>query len=183
MRLTQDRYWEDFQPGERIQHQRARTITATDTQLYTLLSLNTAQAHFNRQYVETFFEGVYPERLVPGPLVMAFALGLASEDVTENAVEDGGYEAVRNPAPLFPGDTLSARSEILAVEEASDRPDAGWIVYRVEGLNQRGEVVVTVQHRVLVKKRRAWRERDEQYGPPQPVVFPAANPFQSGGGR
>lgn len=157
-------YFEDFRVGQVFRHGRGRTVSELDNYLITLMTLNTAQAHFNRDYVARLMDGAFPERLVMGAVTMAICIGLSSEDVSENAIADLGYTAIAFPNPVFHGDTLYAETEVLEVKDA-DRPDAGVVRCRVTGWNQDGKTVFVGERTFLVKKRAHWLERDRQFIP------------------
>ncbi len=155
-------YFEDLQPGQVFVHARGRTVSELDNYLVTLLTLNTAQAHFNREYMARMMEGAFPERLVMGAVTMSICIGLSSEDLSENAIADLEYTAVSFPAPVFHGDTIHAETEVLEVREA-DRPDAGIVRCRVTGRKQDGSTVFVGERTFLVKRRSHWQERDRQF--------------------
>ena len=55
-----------------------------------------------------------------------------------------GIDELRWLKPVRPGDTIRATGEILDVRESRSKPDLGIVRYRMEVLNQRDEVVMTV---------------------------------------
>ena len=55
-------------------------------------------------------------------------------------------------APVFPGDTLSARSEVIGLRQASSG-DTGIVYVRTTGSNQRGAAVLEYVRWVMVRKR------------------------------
>jgi acyl dehydratase len=153
-------YFEDFRVGDVYEHVRGRTVTHMDNYLVTHMSMNTAQAHFNLPYAREMLGGHFPERLVVGPCTIAIVIGLTSEDMSENAFLDLGLTGIRLPHPVFAGDTLHARSEVLEVSDGAARPDAGVVRYRFTGVKDGGVVVVEGERTILVKKRAAWARRD-----------------------
>jgi itaconyl-CoA hydratase len=158
-RLTRnDNYFEDFTVGETIVHPRGRTVGETEHMVLTNLVLNTAQLHFNQamcdESPDTFFGG---KRVVYGGIVLAFVVGLASEETSENAVGERFYDEGRHKHPVFAGDTLFAESKVLAKRPADGRDDAGIVRFLLTGKNQRGQVVLEIVREVLVKKRNAAR--------------------------
>jgi acyl dehydratase len=66
-----------------------------------------------------------------------------------------GFEEMRWPTPVRPGDELHIESEILEVRPAQSRPDRGLIKMRTRTLNQRGEVVQNVIANAMVPRRGA----------------------------
>ncbi len=153
-------YFEDFRVGDVYEHVRGRTVTDFDNYLVTHMTMNTAQVHFNLPFAKEMMGGQFHERLFVGPGTIAIVIGLTSEDMSENAFMDLGMTGIRMPNPVFAGDTLHARSEVLEVRESPDRPDAGIVRYRFTGLKDGGVPVVEGERTILIKKRSAWAKAD-----------------------
>jgi len=78
--------------------------------------------------------------------------GKSVPDISLNAVANLGYADGRFGAPVFPGDTVSATSEVIGLKENSNRK-TGVVYVRTTGINQRGEPVLTYVRWVMVRKR------------------------------
>lgn len=141
----EDTYYEDFPVGRKIRHARGKTVTEVETVLLTNMAMNTAQDHFNADFMDG---GRFPERITFGGVTAAIVLGLASQDTAENAVAEVGLTGMRLPRPVFHGDTLYAFSEVLEA-----RADRGELRFRHWGVNQRGETVFEAQRTVVLRKR------------------------------
>ena len=157
-------YFEDFQVGDAFEHVRGRTVTNMDNYLVTHMTMNTAQAHFNLPYAQQMMGGAFVERLVVGPCTIAIVVGLTSEDMSENAFMDLGMTGIGLPNPVFAGDTLYARSDVLEVRASEERPDAGIVRYRFTGWKDGGTPVVEGERTILVKKRASWAPADGNGG-------------------
>jgi acyl dehydratase len=145
-------YYEDFEVGLVIKHARGKTITPLENVMITNLVMNTAQGHFNEdQMQKNGFVGV----VVYGGVNFSMVLGLAAQDCCENALAELGLDNVRLSKPVLHGDTIYAYSEVLS-SEAADREDAGVVLFRHYGFNQRDEQIVQVDRRVLLKRRSHW---------------------------
>ncbi len=55
--------------------------------------------------------------------------------------------------PVYAGDSLSLRGEIVEVKPSRSRPDRGIAIVRCETFNQRGELVQKMQSRIMVPRR------------------------------
>lgn len=140
-------YFEDFEVGAILRHGRGKTVTEMDNVLTTLMVLNTAQGHFNEHVMSSERFG---QRVTFGGVNIATVVGLAMQDTGQNAIMEMGMTGIRLKAPVFHGDTLYAYSEVL---EAVDEGDAGRVVFRHTGVNQRDELVMTGVRKVLIKKK------------------------------
>jgi len=143
-------YYEDCVRGLQIAHARGRTVTEMDNVLLTHLTMNTAQPHFNEEEMKGTAFG---QRIVFGGITASLIFGLASEDTAAHAIAELGLDSLRLQSPVFHGDTLTAFSEVISVEAAPDRNDAGMVRFRHWGLNQRDEIVCEAVRTVLLKKR------------------------------
>jgi acyl dehydratase len=65
-----------------------------------------------------------------------------------------GFDELRWPRPVRPGDELRVESEVLAVRPSKSRPDQGLIKVRTTTLNQNGEAVQVSVGNLIVRSRR-----------------------------
>jgi len=66
-----------------------------------------------------------------------------------------GFDNLRWPMPVWPGDELRIESEVLEVRPSRSRPEQGLVKIRTRTLNQNGEVVQEVIGNALVPRRPA----------------------------
>jgi 2-methylfumaryl-CoA hydratase len=90
--------------------------------------------------------------------------GKTVPDISLNAVANLGYAEGRFLEPVFPGDTLTATSEVIGLKENSNKK-TGVVYVRTTGVNQRGETVLSYVRWVMVRKRSAEAEIAEQKTP------------------
>jgi len=64
-----------------------------------------------------------------------------------------GFDELRWPVPVRPGDELRVESEILEVRPSRSRPGQGFIKVRTNTLNQRDEIVQTSVGNLMVTTR------------------------------
>ncbi|MGH8869162.1 MAG: MaoC family dehydratase [Actinomycetes bacterium] len=146
----QGRYFEDFVVGDVYEHPLARTVTTTDNLWFTLLTQNTASVHFDHEYAA---QTEFGQPLVNSTFTLALVAGQSVTDVSQNVFANLGWENVVLPAPVFEGDTISSRSEVLSTRESRKRPDVGIVSVRTTGLKQTGETVVDFTRTLMVYKR------------------------------
>jgi acyl dehydratase len=94
----------------------------------------------------------FGKRLVFGLVTGSIVMGLATQDVAENAVAEVGLDKLRFTAPVFHGDTLYAYTEVLSKTEV-ERGDAGEVRFKHWGVNQDGKVVFEGERTALIKRR------------------------------
>lgn len=145
----QGRFFEDFEVGDIYRARLGRTITETDNIQFTMITNNTNQIHFNRHYAE---RTEFKRPLVNSALTFSIVAGLAVSDVSENGVALG-WDWVKLPNPVFPGDTIYAETEVMQVRESRSRPAQGIVTVQTRGINQDGKVVLEFQRSVMVWRR------------------------------
>lgn len=145
------RYFEDFEVGDVYRTRYGRTVTESDNIQFSLLTHNTNQIHFNREYGRRTEFG---QCLINSALTFSIVLGMSVRDVSENGFALG-WSYIKVPHPVFPGDTLYSETEVVEVRESRSRPGQGIVTVRTRGLNQRGDVVIEYERSVMVWKRNA----------------------------
>lgn len=150
VRGWEGRCLEDFQVGDVYHHALGRTITSADNTWFTNLTLNTNPVHFDHHYAAGTPFG---RPLVNSCLTLALVTGMSVSDVSQNAMANLGWDAVRLPAPLFEGDTLYASSEVLEVRDSKSRPEVGIVRVHSYGYNQDGTVVIAFDRAIMVYRR------------------------------
>jgi itaconyl-CoA hydratase len=150
-------WFEDFSVGQRMRHARGATIDEVENNYLSKQVMNTAQAHWNEEVMAGSPLG--DGRLVFGLITGSITVGLTSQDTAENALAEVGLDRVRFTTPVHHGDTITAFTEVLAVDAAADRDDAGLVRFKHWGRNQRGEVVCELERVVLIKRRSHWASR------------------------
>ncbi len=142
-------FFEDFRLSQRLVHATPRTVTAGDVALYTALY----GARFALFSSDEFARGCgLPTAPVDPLIAFHVVFGKTVPDISLNAVANLGYAEGRFLAPVYPGDTLSAVSDVIGLKENSNRK-TGVVYVRTTGTNQRGEAVLSYVRWVMVRKR------------------------------
>jgi 2-methylfumaryl-CoA hydratase len=142
-------FFEDFALGQQIRHATPRTVTAGDVALYTALY----GSRFAVQSSAAFAAAIgYPQAPVDDLLAFHVVFGKSVPDISLNAIANLGYAACRLLAPVYPGDTLSAQSEVIGLKENSSRK-TGVVYVRSTGWRQDGTRVLEYVRWVMVRKR------------------------------
>jgi 2-methylfumaryl-CoA hydratase len=142
-------FFEDFRLGQVIEHATPRTLTAGDTALYIALY----GTRFAVQSSDVFAQAIgYPRAPADDLLVFHIVFGKTVPDISLNAVANLGYAGCRFLAPVYPGDTLVARSEVIGLKENSNRK-TGIVYVRSTSQQQDGSTVLEFVRWVMVRKR------------------------------
>jgi 2-methylfumaryl-CoA hydratase len=170
MKTSSGNFFEDFKLGQHLWHATPRTLTEGDRALYTALY----GSRFALQSADSFaneFCG-WAKSPLDDLLVFHTIFGKTVPDVSLNAVANLGYAEGRFLKPVFPGATLSARSEVIGLKENSNR-ETGVVYVRTQGFDQTGEVVLSYVRWVMVRKRDRNAECEEAPVPKLASAVPA----------
>ncbi|HEX7003656.1 MAG TPA: MaoC family dehydratase [Trueperaceae bacterium] len=148
------RFYEDFEVGDVYEHPLGRTISEADNTWMTLLTVNSNPIHFDHEYAS---HTEFGRPLVNSLLTLAVVTGLSVSDISQNAV-NLGWDEVRLPQPVFHGDTIYARSEVLSKRLSKSRPSMGIVSFRTTGLNQYRSPIIHFRRTALVYRRKQEKE-------------------------
>ena len=136
------KYWEDFQIGERAELGRH---TFTEEEI----------VEFGRRYdpqpfhidVEQAKQSAFGGLIASGWQTCAIGMRLMVEGYISQTVSLGspGIDNIRWLKPVRPGDTLAYSRIVLESRASTTRKGVGLVKHRWEGVNQRGELVLTME--------------------------------------
>lgn len=142
-------FFEDFELGQVIDHAVPRTITTGDVALYSALY----GMRFALQSSDAFaMECGWKSAPLDGLLLFHVIFGKTVPDVSLNAVANLGYAECRFLAPAWPGDSFTARSEVIGLRENANGK-TGIVYVRSTGYNQHGNGVLSFVRWVMVHKK------------------------------
>jgi 2-methylfumaryl-CoA hydratase len=150
-KTTAGRFFEDFRVGDRHIHATPRSIGHGEAALYSAIF----GSRFAVQSADTFAAAIgYPRSPLDDLLAFHIVFGKTVADISLNAIANLGYADCRFLKTVYPGDTLSAASQVIGLKENSNR-QSGVVYVRSQGFNQRGETVLDYLRWVMVRKRDA----------------------------
>ena len=159
------RFFEDYAVGDVITHAVPRTVSGGERALYHALYPARHALHSSDVFAQSCGLPASPlDDLVSFHTVF----GKTVPDVSLNAVANLGYAEGRWLAPLWPGDTVTATSEVIGIKENSNGT-SGVVWVRTTGRNQHGADVLRYVRWVMVRKRGS--------GPAPRAVVPELAPF------
>lgn len=143
------RFFEDYAVGDVIAHAVPRTISGGERALYHALYPARSALYSSDEFARAC--GL-PASPIDDLATFHMVFGKTVPDVSLNAVANLGYAEGRWLRPVYPGDTLTALSEVIGVKQNSNGK-SGVVWVRTTGRNQRGAEVLTYVRWVMVRKR------------------------------
>lgn len=143
------RFFEDYGVGDVITHAVPRTLSGGERALYHALYPARHALHSSDQFAQSCGLPFSP---LDDLITFHTVFGKTVPDVSLNAVANLGYAEGRWITPLWPGDTITATSEVIGIKENSNGT-SGVVWVRTTGRNQHGEVLLTYVRWVMVRKR------------------------------
>jgi len=144
------RLFEDFEVGQKFTHHWGRTISESDTTLFSTLLMNFNPLYFNRDYAKA--EG-HPDIVVNPHLLFNVVLGLSVEDCSEIGGPFVGVYDLVYDRPIYPGTTVVARSETVEKRLSKSDPRNGIVTWRTEGFDSDDKRIVSFRRANLIKVR------------------------------
>ena len=142
-------FFEDYRIGQVIRHAVPRTVAEGERALYHALYPARHALYSSDDFAAACgLDGSPIDDLVAFHIVF----GKTVPDISLNAVANLGYAEGRWLAPVWPGDTLAAESEVIGLKENSNG-QSGVVYVRSRGVNQNGETVMEYVRWVMVRKR------------------------------
>ena len=132
------RVYEDFEVGDVYRHPVGRTVITADNIWFTLLTQNNNPIHFDHAYAA---KTEFGRPLVDSTFTLALVTGQSVIDLGLNVMANLGWDEVRFPKPLFPGDTIHIETEVLELRDSKSRPDNGIVIFAHRAFNQDDELV------------------------------------------
>lgn len=120
--------WEDYAPGEKIDHIDGTTVEDAEHMTATRLYRNAARVHFDGHRMRDTPDG---RRLVYGGHVISLTRALSYNGL-QNACIVAAINGGRHVAPVHGGDTLYAWTEVVERMELAKRDDIGALRLRMQ---------------------------------------------------
>ena len=144
-------YFEEFTAGQVIDHPIRRTVTETDNVLVTTLTHNPAALHLDADAMK---DSEFGQVIVNSCLTLGLMVGISVNDTTHGTtVANLGWDEVRFPAPVFIGDTLRIRTEVLELRDSKSRPDNGIVTFEHRAFNQDDALVGVCKRSALMLRK------------------------------
>ena len=127
-------YFEEFTVGMKFDHTLTRTVTEWDNMQFSMMTMNPQPLHIDAHFAATTEFG---RPLVNSLFTLGLMIGISVADTTlRTTIANLGMREVLFPAPVFQGDTLHVRTEVLTLRASASRPMAGIVEFRHIAYNQ-----------------------------------------------
>ena len=144
------RYYDDFNVGDVYEHRPGRTITESDNTWFTLLTMNTHPLHFDKVYAA---KSEFKQPLVNSCLTLSMVVGMSVSDISQKAIGNLGWDAIKLTKPVFVGDTIYAESEVIGKRESGSRKHHGIVTVRTTGKKADGTAFMSFERSMLIPMR------------------------------
>lgn len=146
----QDRFFDDFQVGERFV---SRGITLSESQILDFGLLYDPQPfHIDKEAAaDTPYGGLIASGFQT--LAIAFRAFYDSGVIKHCSLGSPGFDELRWLKPVRPGDTLHTEATVKAMRASKSQPDRGILHMAYEAKNQIGEVVMTFTAVNILRRR------------------------------
>ncbi|MGI4880567.1 MAG: MaoC family dehydratase [Janthinobacterium lividum] len=144
------RLFEDFEVGQTFDHHWGRTITESETLLFTTLTLSYNPLYFNRDYAKAHD---HPDIVVNPQLLFNTILGLSVEDCSEIGGPFLGVFDLVYHRQVYPCITVYARSATIEARVSGSNPANGIVTWQTRGVDDDGETVVSFRRSNLIRRR------------------------------
>lgn len=140
--------FDDFCVGQVFEHHWGRTIFESDTTMFSTLTLSFNPLYFNRAFAKAHG---HPDIVVNPQLVFNIVLGLSVEDCSEAGGPFLGVFDLVHDRAVYPGTTLTARSETLEARLSESNPKNGIVTWHTQGFDDEGKRVISFRRSNLVR--------------------------------
>lgn len=144
------RLFEDFHVGQHFDHHWGRTLTESDTLLFSTLTLSFNPLYFNRDYAKAHG---HRDIVVNPQLLFNTILGLSVEDCSEIGGPFLGVFDLTYHRQVYPGITVRAISDTIEARVSDSNPANGIVTWATKGVDPDGETVVSFRRSNLVRRR------------------------------
>ncbi|MFN3823250.1 MAG: MaoC family dehydratase [Pseudorhodobacter sp.] len=148
MKTNPGRFFEDYRLGQTIDHAVPRTIKMGERALYHALYPARHALHSSDAFAQSCGLPFSP---LDDLVTFHTVFGKTVPDISLNAIANLGYAEGRWITPLWPGDTIRARSTVIGLKENSSG-NSGVVWVRTTGLNPHDEVLMDYVRWVMLRK-------------------------------
>ena len=127
-------YFEEFSVGMTFDHALTRTVTEWDNVQFSTMTMNPQPLHVDAHFSARTEFG---RPLVNSLFTLGLMIGISVAETTlRTTIANLGMREVLFPAPVFQGDTIHVKTEVLSMRASASRSNAGIVELRHIAYNQ-----------------------------------------------
>ncbi len=143
------RYLEEFVPGQVFVHPRGFSFLPSQMEAFARTYMQCNPAYINADYARALG---FVDLPASPQMVFNVVLSLGVQNDSEKAMANLGYYDAQYLRPVYPGDTVRALTRVMdRKDRGAGKP--GIVTIRTLGINQRDEVVLQYQRKIMVAGR------------------------------
>ena len=143
-------YYEEFEVGHVFEHTIGRTVTEMDNTLFSCLTQNPQPLHIDHAFAA---QTEWGKPLVNSLFTLGLMIGISVSDTTVGTtIANLGMTEVKFGKPVFHGDTIRVKTEVIGKRESRSRPDAGIVEFHHRAYNQHGDLVAECRRQAFMRK-------------------------------
>ena len=144
-------YYEEFEVGHVFEHAIGRTVTEMDNTLFSCLTHNPQPLHIDHAFAA---QTEWGKPLVNSLFTLGLMIGISVSDTTlGTTIANFGMTDVKFGKPVFHGDTIRVKTEVVSKRESRSRPDAGIVELHHRAYNQHGDLVAECRRQAFMRKK------------------------------
>ncbi len=144
-------YFEQFELGMVFEHAITRTVTEMDNMLFSMMTMNPQPLHIDAHFAA---QSEFGKPLVNSLFTLGLMIGISVSDTTlGTTIANLGMKDVAFPKPVFQGDTIRVRTEVISVRGSKSRPTAGIVEFRHVAFNHQSEEVASCLRTAFMKRK------------------------------
>ena len=143
-------FYEEFEVGHVFEHAIGRTVTEMDNTLFSCLTHNPQPLHIDHSFAA---QTEWGRPLVNSLFTLGLMIGISVSDTTlGTTIANLGMTDVSFPRPVFHGDSIRVKTEVVFKRESRSRPDAGIVEFHHRAYNQNGDLVAECRRMAFMRK-------------------------------
>ena len=133
--------------NQTIVHRLSKTITESDNNLFSLITMNHHPVHSNIEFAK---KSRFKKILVNGTLVFSLSVGITVDEISFNAVANLEYSEIKHISPVFLNDTIKVKSKIISIKNVSKKYHKV-VEIKSNTYNQNNRKVLSFKRKILIK--------------------------------
>ena len=149
-KMTFGKSLKEFIVGSKIIHWPGKTITESDNNIFSLITMNHHPLHIDKIFAK---KQKHKKVVINGTLVFSLVVGMTVKDISGKAIANLEYKSVKHLAPTFIGDTLYVSTKVINARESETKRNTGVVTVKSYVMNQDDTLVLTFERIMLVPKK------------------------------